>query len=158
MDSISDDHWYFAYGSNLDPNRKEARTGGIRESRKVSAIGYRLVFDKLGSDGTGKANLVPDDRCRVWGAVYRCSAETLIQMDRYEGVPGGHYLRTTILVQAESGEELEAVTYVAGEEHKRPFLQPSDDYLERIIRGARHHGLPESYIRKIKGVARGEKG
>jgi gamma-glutamylcyclotransferase (GGCT)/AIG2-like uncharacterized protein YtfP len=108
--SNSGDCWYFAYGSNLDPDQKEARTGRIREARKARVVGYQLAFNKLGRDGTGKANIVPDKTSEVWGVVYRCDPAGLQRMDHSEGIAGGHYQRTRIFVQAESGEKLEAIS------------------------------------------------
>jgi gamma-glutamylcyclotransferase (GGCT)/AIG2-like uncharacterized protein YtfP len=154
--SNSGDCWYFAYGSNLDPDQKEARTGRIREARKARVVGYQLAFNKLGRDGTGKANIVPDKTSEVWGVVYRCDPAGLQRMDHSEGVAGGHYKRTRIFVQAESDEKLEAISYIAETDFIRSSLLPSGEYLERIVRGARHHQLPEDYIRQVEAFGRGK--
>jgi len=37
--------WYFAYGSNLDPQQLGARIGKWRSSIKQVLLGYRLVFN-----------------------------------------------------------------------------------------------------------------
>jgi gamma-glutamylcyclotransferase len=148
-----DDRWYFAYGSNLDTNQKERRTGEIREARCACLPGYRITFDKLGSDRTGKANITPDDTHVVWGVAYLCSGEALTKMDDYEGVAGGHYRRESLQVRCESDETLDAVTYVAGEQHVGSPIPPTPEYLHRIVSGARNHGLPEEYIREIQQAA-----
>ena len=147
------DHWYFAYGSNLSTEQKENRTGSIREARRARLYRYRIAFNKRGSDGTGKANIVPDPNRTVWGVVYRCSSDALREMDRYEGVAGGHYARKTVRVRTEAGDELDAITYIAGEEFVDDLCIPSKQYLETILQGARHHGLPEDYIHEIQSVA-----
>lgn len=151
-----DDFWYFAYGSNLATDQMEQRTGEIREVRRAYLPGYRITFNKLGSDGTGKANIIPDDSHVVWGVVYLCSPEALSSMDDYEGVPGGHYERKIVQVQCDDGEVLETVTYIAGERYIQAPLSPSPDYLDRILRGAREHGLPEDFIQEIERAAEGE--
>ncbi|HWF61171.1 MAG TPA: gamma-glutamylcyclotransferase family protein [Nitrospira sp.] len=148
-----DDHWYFSYGRNLAIDQKESRTGKIREVRRACLAGYRIVFNKVGSDGTGKANIWPDGTRVVWGIAYRCSPKALRQMDDHEGVLGGHYLRKDVQVECDSGEFFTAVTYVAGEGYIRTSLSPAQDYLHRILSGARSHGLPEDYIQEIRRAA-----
>jgi len=147
------DRWYFAYGSNLSIDQKERRTGRIREARRVCLLGHRIVFNKLGSDGTGKANINPDRTHAVWGVAYLCSPRALTEMDDYEGVAGGHYNRKTVQVRCESGEALEAVTYVAGERYVQSPISPTPKYLHQIVSGARNHGLPEDYIQEIQQAA-----
>lgn len=147
------DRWYFAYGSNLSGEQKQNRTGPIREARRARLDGYRIAFNKRGNDGTGKANIVPDANRTVWGVVYRCSSDALDEMDRYEGVANGHYARKTVRVQTDAGDELDAITYVAGDSFVDDSCLPSKKYLETIIQGARQHGLPEDYIGEIERVA-----
>ncbi|ABU60262.1 gamma-glutamylcyclotransferase family protein [Roseiflexus castenholzii] len=149
------DQWYFAYGSNLSKEQMEERIGSSREARVAWLTGYRLVFNKRSKkDGTGKANIVPAAGATVWGVVYRCSYDDLQKMDKCEGVKGGHYQRHAIRVQLDSGEELDAVTYVAGERFlAAESLKPSTEYLETIITGARQHRLPDDYIRSIEALA-----
>jgi gamma-glutamylcyclotransferase len=147
------DRWYFAYGSNLSTEQKESRTGTIRDVKVARLDGYRITFDKRGSDGTGKANIVRDAARVVWGVVYRCSPATLDEMDYYEGVAGGHYVRTAVVVHSSPAMGIEAVTYVAGDSFRDDSLVPSGKYLKTILRGARQHGLPQDYILEIKRAA-----
>lgn len=146
------DHWYFAYGSNLLTEQKVERTGPIRECKRARLDGYRLTFNKRGDDDTGKANIVPDASSSVWGVVYRCNDAALLKMDKREGVSGGHYKRTTIRVRLDGESELEVITYVAGDSFIDDSCSPMRSYLNRIIDGAREHGLPDSYIREIEAV------
>jgi cation transport regulator ChaC len=146
------DPWYFAYGSNLARDRMEERTGRIREERRARLDGYRIAFNKRDTDGTGKANIIPDQTGTVWGVVYRCSPQALADMDRHEGVSGGHYHRQQICVRVDSGDELEAVTYVAGKAFIDDSLTPSPEYLQIILRGAREHGLPDDYIAGLEAL------
>jgi cation transport regulator ChaC len=146
------DHWYFAYGSNLLTEQKESRTGPIRDARRARLDGYRIAFNKRGSDGTGKANIVRDADRTVWGVVYRCSPAALDQMDTHEGVASGHYVRTWVRVRVDAGDEVDAVTYIAGDSFVEASLAPSREYLEAILHGARHHGLPDDYVREIERI------
>jgi gamma-glutamylcyclotransferase len=147
------DSWYFAYGSNLDPKRKENRTGPIREARVAVLDGYDIVFNKRGKDGSGKANIVPRKAETVWGIAFRCSPGALSDLDKCEGIDGGDYQRAIVRVRCESGEEVDAVTYIAGASFVGTSLIPSDDYVQMILRGARHYRLPENHIRKIERAA-----
>lgn len=146
------DQWYFAYGSNLARDQKVNRTGPIREERRARLDGYRLAFNKRGTDGTGKANIVLHEGGTVWGVVYRCSPSALNAMDRYEGVPGGHYVRKTVRVRVDGGDELDAITYVAGNAFIDNSLTPNSEYLQTILRGAREHDLPDEYIRSVEAL------
>lgn len=148
--------WYFAYSSNLATVQMVKRTGPVREARRARLDGYRLAFNKNGSDGTGKANIVPDSVGIVWGVAYRCTPETLSRLDQYEGVAAGHYQRKVVQVRVDDGAELEAVTYVAGSAFVDNSLSPSPDYLQTIVSGAQEHELPDDYIRYINRLARQE--
>ena len=155
------DVWYFAYGSNLDPDQKTKRTGTIREQHRARLDGYRFAFNKLAfKKPSGKevayANVVPDPQSCVWGVVYRCNPEAMAALDGYEAIGSGHrghYVRETVTVQLDSGERVEADIYIAHPSWVRDGLQPPDDYLEKILRGAQHHGLPEDCIRFIESAA-----
>jgi hypothetical protein len=73
-------------------------------------------------------------------------------MDANEGVNGGHYEHLTVEVTTREDETLTALTYVAGLGYLVDGLAPSRDYRRRIVDGARHHGLPEEYVRRIEGL------
>jgi hypothetical protein len=49
---------------------------------------------------------------------------------------------------------LEAVACVAGDDYLCADGQPSDDYLNRIVSGAEHHGLSAEHIDDIRRLAR----
>jgi len=147
------DTWYFAYGSNLDPTRKELRTGIIREAKVACLHGYDFAFNKRSRSRTGCANIVQRGDTTVWGVIYRCSPSALKKLDGYEGVDGGDYSRVTIRVQCRSGEEVDAVTYIAGDSFVDGTVKPSAEYLQMVLRGARHHGLPDAYVRRIERAA-----
>ncbi|CAK0743674.1 gamma-glutamylcyclotransferase [Gammaproteobacteria bacterium] len=145
-----DNHWYFAYGSNLSCRQMEKRTGSIGETRLARLDGYRIAFNKRSCDGTGKANIVPDSSGVVFGVIYWCSDEALSQLDDYEGVESGHYRQNLVRVKSDLGDDIEAITYIAGSSFIDDTLKPSASYLQTILQGAQHHGLPKDYISEIK--------
>jgi cation transport regulator ChaC len=145
--------WYFAYGSNLWIDQMAARTGpmgqGDDRPRVARLQDHRLVFNMQGEGGQVYANVVrPGDG--VLGVIYCCSRAALDKLDAYER----GYDRQRLLVTDEDGVTLEAVVYVAKADRIARVGKPSEEYLERIVRGARQHGLPESYIREIEANAR----
>lgn len=145
---------YFAYGSNLNIQRIRQRIGRTPNARRVELAGYQLLFNKRGSETQSFANITDEKNGRVLGVIYECSESELKDLDRHEGVAGQHYTRHLVWVTTESGERLQAVTYIAGENFICENLQPTDDYLQIIISGASHHGLPTQYIDEIKEIAR----
>jgi len=147
------DAWYFAYGSNLSVDQKELRTGGIRQAIRSHLPGFRFAFNKRGSNGEVYANLLPEPGQLVWGVIYLCNRATLREMARVDRHPGGHYERLTVQVLTEEGEQVQAVTHVAGDKFVCPEGIPNNDYLARIVSGARQHRLPEDYIRQVERLA-----
>jgi gamma-glutamylcyclotransferase len=149
---MNSDQWYFAYGSNLFVEQKVERTGRIRQAIRCRLKGYRFAFNKRGT-GQIYANIVPDVTAEVWGVVYLCNPDAFREMDKREGVAGGHYKRLPVTVEHDSGEKVDAVAYVAGEMFVCDPGKPKDEYLNKIISGARHHALPEEYVMMIEALA-----
>lgn len=147
------DQWYFAYGSNLFIDQKEQRTGRIRQAVRCRLLGFRFAFNKRGNGGQTYANIVPDAAAEVWGVVYLCDPTAIQEMDRYEGAASGHYDRIPVTVEKDSGEKVQAITYVAGEDSVCDVSKPRPGYLFKIILGARHHSLPEEYVTEIERLA-----
>ena len=144
--------WYFAYGSNLLIEQMIARTGeschGGHRPRFARLADHRLVFQRLTPAGTAFANIVsPGDG--VLGVVYSCSPAALDRLDDYER----GYTRQLIRVTDHRGEVLEALAYVMTATMAASLGRPSDDYLKKIVDGARQHGLPEQYIGNVVATA-----
>ena len=114
--------------------------------QRVSLPGYRLMFNMLGEDGKVYANVEVAEGSTVLGVVYRCTPEALRIMDQYES----GYERRQATVISENGERLDVATYVALTDHVTTVAtSPTDEYLRKIVTGAREQGLPEAYIREI---------
>jgi cation transport regulator ChaC len=143
--------WYFAYGSNLDPDtflgRRRMRP---TETRTGCLHGYRLVFDlAVGRGERAVANLAPDSAARVHGVAYAIGRSQAWWLDRTEGVPRS-YRRVGVSLHAGGGEVLDGFTYVS--ERRTPGRKPSARYLNLLLRGARHHGLPADYVAWLRGI------
>jgi len=146
------DTWYFAYGSNLRSDQMVARTGLLRtgdERPRIACLpNYRLAFNMLGDDGQVYANVVPRGD-GVLGVIYRCDRAALERLDRYEA----GYERQEVVVIDDQGVEMGAFIYVARPESVTAEGAPSAAYLEKMVSGARAHGLPEEYIRALATTA-----
>ncbi|MDX1946036.1 MAG: gamma-glutamylcyclotransferase family protein [Pirellulaceae bacterium] len=145
-------YWYFAYGSNLLATQMVARTGPIRtgdERPRIARLpNYRLTFNMLGEDGQVYANIVtPGDG--VVGVIYRCGREALEKLDRFER----GYERQKVLVIDGQGLQWGAMAYLARPHRVTSPGRPSAEYLQKILTGAREHGLPEEYVQAIETLA-----
>lgn len=145
---------YFAYGSNLHPARLAERTPSCRAIGAATLVGYTLRFhkrSKAAGDMSGKCDAWATGRRDdvVHGAIYRIHRRDLPALDAAEG-NGRGYERVTI--QAFSpGRRYDVQVYVAQPGWIDAALKPYDWYLEFVVRGAGHHGLPDAYRR---GLAR----
>jgi cation transport regulator ChaC len=142
--------WYFAYGSNLDPGtflgRRRMRP---LETRVAVLEGFELRFDlPVGPGERGVASVGPRAGDLVWGALYRLTVVEAERLDRTEGVQHGAYARLEIDARTGDGETFRAFTYVSsrGVEGRKP----SRRYLGLLLAGARHHGLPDEWIARLR--------
>ncbi|MBX7104580.1 MAG: gamma-glutamylcyclotransferase [Gemmataceae bacterium] len=150
---MNSDVWYFAYGSNLWTDQKEERTGAIRTGEDRPRIArladYRFAFNKPSKKWKFVANIMPCPGEEVIGIVYRCDQATMKKMDNWE--PG--YERQSVQVSLDDGKVVEAITYVAAAKNVTNDGHPSPEYLQKIVTGARQHGLPEKYIERVVRLA-----
>ena len=150
--------FYFAYGSNLDPDQMQQRCPGHSVVGLAELRDHRLVFPLTSHDwGGGVASVGVAHGSSVWGMVYELTEADLVALDRYEGFVGPEnqhnvYDRESAsvqLVRADDGSfarRLRVWIYLARPANPSP---PSRRYLEAVVRGARHHRLPEEYLAKL---------
>lgn len=151
--------WYFAYGSNMDAARlfgeRLEREGVSRDQRIGGRLdGWRLAFDKLVTrpgepPGAGVGNIVAAAGGAVHGTLNLLPAAGFDELDRHEGVTGGHYQRRTVpVVRADNGETVEAITYVALK--IGVGLRPTRAYLGFLLAGG--DLLPADYLERLKAT------
>jgi gamma-glutamylcyclotransferase (GGCT)/AIG2-like uncharacterized protein YtfP len=153
---------YFAYGSNLDPDQMRQRCPGHRVAGLAALQDHRLGFPLYSGDwGGGVAGLSHAHGGKVWGMVYELTEADLAALDAYEGWKGvgnqhNVYDRETVtvdLVRPDDGSvprRVRAYTYFPRTFNPSP---PSRRYLETVLRGARHHRLPEDYVERLRATA-----
>lgn len=139
---------YFAYGSNMSTVRLQARIPHAAPVGRACWPGMELMFNKVGRDGTGKANLVVQEKTCAWGVVFELGAADWDVLDRFE--PG--YARRSCQVILDSGKLLSTQVYLGIEPIRA--LPPLDVYRDHLIRGAREHGLPDDVMARIQTLER----
>jgi len=142
---------YFAYGSNMDPERMRERDITSSQRRHAILIGYRLEFNKVASRNPeeGYANVVQYENGVVEGVLYDIRDSDVAKLDRCEGYPE-HYDRVKVKVRPDVKQEMEAVTYIAQPSKIRYGLRPSRDYLDHLL--AAEDLLSESYRRMLAAL------
>ena len=158
-------HYYFAYGSNMDPAQMKARCPESRFVSRATLENYDVDFTRFSTRRQcGVMDVVPKAGSRVWGALFKVSDNDINRMDAAEiyAPPGGkleddphRYQRKTLAVQPEGDTArtpIQASVYEVVT--KQPTIPPSKDYLDTILRGAEACGLPGPYIERLRGFSR----
>ncbi|MDI5885104.1 gamma-glutamylcyclotransferase family protein [Cobetia amphilecti] len=142
--------YYFAYGSNMNPARVEARIGETRRAVHGWLQEHRLSFDKASRvDGIAHANVQPAPGERVEGVLYELlEAEQITLMDPFEGRPH-EYERFLHPIVTREGV-IDAWVYVALPERTAEGLKPAREYLEHLL-GGRDFLTPD-YFTALTGV------
>jgi len=134
---------YFAYGSNMNTvQMAKERCPGSRPLGLAVLRGWEFRIN-----GRGVATVVERPGANCWGVLWECTDEHIVTLDQCEGVARGIYERRTMRVEKEDGGTLEAIVYVEDREDLAP---PRMGYLEKILAGAREHGLPEDRIAELE--------
>ncbi len=143
---------YFAYGSDMDLVRLEARVGTVAVVGTAVLRGCELRFTVAapGDALAGLPTLAPHRERSVWGVLYLLTPEQLTRLDQIEGL-SERYRREAFRLRLATGDRLEAEVYL-GTTHEEGRL-PSRDYLAAMLVGAREHGLPAAYRARLERQA-----
>ena len=149
---------YFAYASNLDPEIMHALCPGHRVVGLAALPDHRLGFPRFSADwGGGLASPQLAHGETVWGVVYDLTETDLVALDGKDGFrgPGDQHNdcdRETTTVELTRPDDdsiprrLRPWIYVPRTSNPSP---PSRRYLDAILRGAKHHRLPEEYAARL---------
>jgi hypothetical protein len=113
---------------------------------EVAALpGFQLTIGPL-------ANVEPAPGQTVHGTLVPLTHAELERLYAHaRNVLGGVYLPQPVIVHTRDGRAVPALCYVAPALPPRPA---APDYVERVARAAREHGLPADYVRQIESFAR----
>lgn len=141
---------YFAYGSNMNPERVRERGIDFVHAAGARLEGFSLVFDKTSRKhaGVGHANVVLAPGSMVEGVLYWLrTTEEIGKMDRFESAPV-NYSREVIHVCVDAPHLPESHpepidghavittwTYFANPAVRRPDLLPPRSYLNHLLAG-----------------------
>jgi cation transport regulator ChaC len=140
---------YFAYGSNMNPDRARSRGLVFDHAEAARLPGFGIAFLKRARDrdGVGRANLVFDPEGVVEGVLFHLTTPTAIEaLDRHEGAPV-HYSRDVLVVESATGR-VPAWTYFANPAVLLPELRPDRAYLEHLLAGAPYLSAP--YLARLR--------
>jgi len=143
--------FYFAYGSNMLTARLAERVPSVRPAGPAWLTGHQLHFHLLGSDGSGKCNVLEtgDASDVVHGVLYELDESRLERLHAAEGAP---YAFVELAVGTAAGPRMAAI-YRGRAEYLDDTLVPYDWYCAFVVGGAREHGLPTDYIERLAAVA-----
>lgn len=132
--NLDDPVYYFAYGSNMNPERMLERQADftLRQGHKLP--GYSLRFNKASSKnpGTGCANIVPDEKGVVEGIIYKTTVRGLYNLDIFEGYPE-HYGRIRLILDIGASKETVKI-YTAMPDKVSEGLRPTKSYLGHLLK------------------------
>lgn len=142
---------YFAYGSNMKTERLVDRVGKVKIVGKSLIEGYGLDFNKLGDNRSGKANIHIKEDSLVEGVLFDLTEEQIEKLDRNEGV-NKHYMRCAKDIKLD-GKTVVAEVYFANENKLQNGLEPTCDYLQYLLDGAKEHDLGIEYKNFIESFS-----
>ena len=152
---------YFAYGSNLDPDQMRERCPRHRVVGLAALHEHRLMFPLFSIRwGGGVASVQPHHGETVWGMLHELTEEDFESLDVHEGfrAPGNQHniydreQATVELVRPDDGSvprRVRTSIYLARPSNPSP---PSRRYLDALVKGARHHRLPEEYVAALSAT------
>ena len=147
--------FYFAYGSNADPERFKARVGAWRSRRRARLSDHRLRFARMvQSEGGGGAVVDASPGRHVDGVLFEITAEQLAAMDREEFDPSRDVAATGKRIQqtVETAEgPLQSELYTVDDDGG--FSAPSGAYLGHILRGLEAAGHDEATLAGVRAAA-----
>lgn len=139
---------YFAYGSNMNPERMRKRNINFSQRKHAILRGYRLEFNKIAKRNPeeGYANIVPDKNEIVEGVLYEITKSDLLKLDYFEGYPR-HYDRVELEVEDDEKREVKAEIHIAQPDRISDRLKPSRNYMMHLL--VAKDFLSENYFMKL---------
>ena len=146
--------FYFAYGSNMLTERLQARCPSAVPIGAARALGFRIAMSKRSTDSSGKATLRPASKEKppqTFGVVFEIPESEGELLDQIEG-PG--YFRNDAfdVSLVHNNQHYSTSTYLAGDDHIAPGLEPFCWYRALIIAGAEQHNLPDEHIASLRAL------
>lgn len=138
---------YAAYGPNMDPRMMSERCPHSPLRGTGWLLGWRLTFggEEYGWDGA-LATIVEDHLEQVFVALYDVTPEDAAQLDDWESVATGLYLKTRVRIATMNGEQV-AWTYVL-DAYEGGL--PSASYVGLLADAAEAADAPSDYVAALR--------
>jgi gamma-glutamylcyclotransferase len=107
---------------------------------------WSLCFHKRSKDHSGKCDILAGDH-GVHFAIFEISDKDRMILGKIEGVGFGY--SEILLSLPDFGD---CVSYIAQKSHIDDSLRPYDWYKELVLVGARFHGFPDEYLKRIESI------
>ena len=149
---------YFAYASNLDPEIMRTLCPGHSVVGLAALADHKLGFPRFSADwGGGLAGPQLAHGETVWGVVYDLTDDDMRALDEREGFkgPGDQHnvcdreTATVDITRPDDGSIPRRLRPWIFQPRGSNPTPPSQRYLVAIMRGARHHRLPEDYVARL---------
>ncbi|MBW9268288.1 MAG: gamma-glutamylcyclotransferase [Candidatus Thiodiazotropha sp. (ex. Lucinisca nassula)] len=142
---------YFAYGSNMSSRRLRERVPSAQLRFTATLEAHQLCFHKRSRDGSAKCDALEthNPQHRVIGVVFEIAQTEKTKLDWHEGLGNGYEEKQVTLLTG-SADSLTAFTYYAT--HIDSLSKPYSWYKHHVLRGAREHQLPATYLDRIERI------
>jgi len=146
----------FAYGSNTNPGVMAERCPDAETLGAARLMDYRLCFPRFSRlRQCALAGIEPSPGHAVWGVLFRIPPAEAEIMNYHEGYdPAGpvtrneRILREVAVHRVSVPDPVPAMAYFTIPDGTAG--RPSREYLQTIIDGATHHGLPKTWIAALE--------
>lgn len=138
--------FYFAYGSNMNLDTMKSRCG---EGNFVGFSGFSLNDYMFYFYDRGFANIRSSLSQTVKGVLYRINESCLNSLDQAEGYPNT-YQRRIVKISNTLGN-FDSWVYIV--ESDDSVGNPSQEYYDTVVRGAKQYGIDDSYIQYITSLS-----
>ena len=142
--------YYFAFGSNMDPQQMATRCPGAPSLGpaylKDHALSFRGPSQKRGG---GVLSVDPEIGATVSGVLYRVQSDHLEALDRFEGAPQW-YVRAQVIVRDRQRQRFSATVYRLPSQVTA--MEPTAAYLEQVLNACQLHGFDTAPV--LRAAAR----
>jgi hypothetical protein len=140
---------YFAYGSNMSSAQLTAWGTAHHALGPAELPDHRLAFLRRSLRWrAGAADIVREPGESVWGVLWELPFGAA-ELDVKESA-GDAYRRRPVKVLLD-GSPVSAMAYEVID--KAPTeLQPRREYVQLMVDGAREHGLPDAWLRRLRSI------
>lgn len=156
MADKGDSVYYFAYGAEIDPGFFLTECSSSAVPIDIAFCEhYELRFFKQAQETESEQEVyLPDmvfnEGSIVWGVVYETFSRNFYEIQTaMESLKTRLVKRDVVIKPKTWNERLIAEAYFAKDREKRKEGLPTEDYINKMINGAKFHFFPETYIQQL---------